>query len=194
MNVVWDAHGNGAHITDGVFRPARHDNSVAPLVCSMNSATVYTLEVRPVQPLSRDLWQEVVALLRWSGTLLHDLDLLGDRVSVVASSDSGIGAPQVALAGVIGHRANWKVAMRAAAGFAAFAPRAIVVTETKGRSSYLGAAAIHTGVGIVVVAHDQPSVLYAPAPLRARRRTIAHDLVETSVHARLASDATSCIH
>lgn len=147
-----------------------------------------------MQTLSRSLWQEVVDLLGWRGALLHDIDLLGDRVSIVASSDSGSGAPQVALAGVIAHRANWKVAMRAAAGFAAFAPRAIVVTEAKGRSSYLQATAIHTGVGVVAVADGQPMVLHSPAPLRARRRTVAHDLVEASVHARLASDAACCIY
>jgi hypothetical protein len=147
-----------------------------------------------VQSLSQGLWQEVVDLLGWRGALLHGVELLGDRVSAVASPGSGPGAAGIVLSGVIAHRANWKVAMRAAAGFAAFAPRAIVVTETKGRSSYLQAAAIHTGVGVVVVADGHPAVLHSPATLCPRRRTIGHDLVEASVHARLTADAACRVY
>lgn len=194
VNVIWDPHRNRPHVTDGVFLLARHDNSVAPLVCSMNSATVYTDGVRSVQSLSQGLWQEVVDLLGWRGALLHGLDLLGDRVSVVASRGSGTAAPEIVLSGVIAHRANWKVGMRAAAGFVAFAPRAIVVTETKAHSSYLLTTAIHTGVGVVVVVDGHPVVLHSPAPLRPRRRTVGHDLVEASVHARLASDAACGVY
>lgn len=139
-------------------------------------------------------WFDAVSLLGWEGTLLNDVDLLGERVAVMARRWTDAGGSRVSLSGVIAHRATWKAGMQAASRFAAFAPRAVLVTGRGGSSDYLRAVAAHTGVGVIIVVGSELDVACWPAPVTPRRRTIAHELVESSVHACLTAHSAAAIH
>jgi hypothetical protein len=140
------------------------------------------------------VWEEMIYLLGWDGVLIDDVDLLGERVAIVVSGSTTSCDLEVSLSGVIAYRSNWKVGMRAASGFAAFAPRAVVLTRATGRSAYLRAAAAQTGVGVVAMVRGKPRVVCAPAPVSHRRRTIAHESVEAAVYARFAAHSAVCVH
>ncbi len=175
---------------------------------------------RPVASLHR-----VAALLEWNGIAIPELDLLGDRVSVVASLDpseherrtaAGVGAltdpwlleleegpsegrpaqwraSPVSIAGVLAFRKTWWPALTAAAGFAAFCSRAVVLPPRQAYNRRLSLEAAVRGVGII--AHDshglsvvQPAAL---GPIAGSRRSLVHRLVEETVYERLVTRLAS---
>ena len=84
--------------------------------------------------------------------------------------------------------------MRAASGFVAFAPRAVVLPASACVGAHLQAVAIQTGVGVVIVDSKGVRVAAWPSAPTTRRRTLAHDLVEDAVHARLLADSAVAVH
>lgn len=167
----------------------------------------------------------VAALLEWSGTAIPELDLLGDRVCVVASLNQseherrtaiGIGAltdpwlleleegpcegrpaqwraSPVSIAGVLAFRKTWRPALTAAAGFAAFCSRAVVVPPRQAYSRRLALEAAVRGVGVVARGAHGLSVVQPPAlgPVAGSRRSVVHRLVEETVYQRLVTRLAS---
>ena len=137
----------------------------------------------------------VAIALGWRGQIVHDVDLLGERVHVVANLTPACdGGQKVELVGVLAARRGWRSAMRAASGFVAFASRAVVLPGSAPVGSHLQAVAAYTGVGIVLAHPTKVQVAASPSPPAARSRTLAHDLVEEAVYSRLLPDAAVAVH
>jgi hypothetical protein len=169
--------------------------------------------------------QQVADSLQWSGTVIHELDLLGDRVCVVASlkqseherrRTTGVGAltdpwllelqegpcqgspacwraSPVSIAGVLAFRRSWRPALMAAAGFAAFCSRAVVLPPRQAYNRRLWLEAAVRGVGIVARDTHKLTVVQPPAlaPVAGSQRGLVHRLVEETIYERLVTSVAS---
>jgi hypothetical protein len=96
-------------------------------------------------------------------------------------------ASPVSIAGVLAVRKTWRPALTAAAGFAAFCPRAVVLPPRQAYSRRLSLEAAVRGVGVVARDADGLSVVQPPAlgAVASSRRSLVHRLVEETVYERL---------
>jgi hypothetical protein len=168
---------------------------------------------------------EVADLLQWSGTAIPELELLGDRVRVVAALNSseherrratGVGAltnpwllelqegpcqerparwraSPVSIAGVFAYRMTWRAALTAAAGFAGFCSRAVVVPPRQAYNRRLWLESGVRGVGIVARDSHELALVQPPAlgPVPGAQRSLVHRVVEEAVYERLITSLTS---
>jgi hypothetical protein len=171
------------------------------------------------------LLHQVADLLQWTGTVIPELDLLGDRVGVVASLNrseherrkiTGVGAltdpwllelqegpcqgrparwraSPVSIAGVLAFRKTWPPALTAAAGFAAFCSRAVVLPPRQAFNRRLWLEVAVRGVGIVARDTGGLAMVQPPAlgPVVGSQRSLVHRLVEETVYERLITRLAS---
>lgn len=102
-------------------------------------------------------------------------------------------ASPVSIAGVLAFRKTWRPALTAAAGFAGFCSRAVVVPPRQACNRRLALEAAVRGVGIVARDIHGLAVVQPPAlgPVVGSRRSVVHRLVEETVYERLVTRLAS---
>lgn len=148
-------------------------------------------------------------LVRWSGQVVTNLNLLGNQVDVVArvghttpwgrdgelydsaaadaspaadGSASVSGGPVLALIGVIARRRSWRTAIQVAQGYSAFCPLLAVVPQVAITGDIALWEADAAGVGLVAWGAQGPHLLVPPGPWSPPSRTEVTRLVEEIIY------------
>ncbi|MEU7528053.1 hypothetical protein AB0A74_20150 [Saccharothrix sp. NPDC042600] len=137
-------------------------------------------------------WQEALGALGWAGTVLPDVELFGERVTVVASVDAEVHAqrkadgwgpvtdrtavamwswpenwsttprPAVRVVGVVADGRDWMRAIKTAAGFGGFGSTAVVRGGAQPPGEKVLLTAQFRGVGVVWLMPDRVVRLLSP--------------------------------